>query len=173
MDGTFLDILKSKNNWGLDELFSDEKTMVFRFIELLEQSTTPWGELQIGTEFFYQRGRTDLVAVSEEGNVIAFEAKLKLWKIALQQAYRNKCFADISYVLLPKEEVRKASQYLNEFERREVGLCSISEDEVNILFPAKRTEPLQPWLRHKALLYVSKEEETNGEESGTGCKSNL
>jgi hypothetical protein len=154
-------------------LFSDEKTMVFRFIELLKQSTTPWGELQIGTEFFYQRGRTDLVAVSEEGNVIAFEAKLKQWKIALQQAYRNKCFADISYVLLPKEEVHNASRYFNEFKRRDVGLCYISEEEVNILFDAQCTEPLQPWLRHKALLYVNKEEETYGEEPGVGCKSNL
>lgn len=154
-------------------MFLDEKAMVFRFIEILEQATTPWGELQIGTEFFYQRGRTDLIAVSEEGDVIAFEAKLKKWKIALQQAYRNKCFADISYVLLPKDEVRIASQYLDEFERREVGLCSISDDEVNILFPAKRTKPLQPWLRHRALLYVSKEGGTNGQESGINCKSNL
>jgi hypothetical protein len=155
------------------KLFPDEKTMVFRFIELIERPTTPWGALQIGTEFFYQRGRTDLVAVSVQGKVIAFEAKLKKWKIALQQAYRNKCFADISYVLLPKEEAKNASRYSNEFKRRDVGLCYMSDEEVNILFHAKCTEPLQPWLRHKALLFVNKEEGTYGEESGISSKSNL
>ncbi len=144
-------------------MFPNERKMVIRFVELLEQSTTPWGELLLETEFFYQRGRTDLVAVSKEGNVIAFEAKLKRWKIALQQAYKNKCFANLSYVVLPKEEVHNAYRYPNEFKRRDVGLCCISDEEIDILYPAKCTKPLQPWLKDKALIYIQKGGETFGE----------
>jgi hypothetical protein len=44
-------------------------------------------------EFDYSRGRTDVVALRDGEHVIAFEAKLKDWRTALHQAYRNTCFA--------------------------------------------------------------------------------
>ena len=135
-------------------MFPDEKTLVLNFVNQLESSFSPWGEVKYATEFDYKRGRTDIVAVSTDGKVIAIEAKLIKWKEALQQAYRNQCFADLSYVLLPESEVKNASKYNIEFNRRGVGLCCITEDGINIVHQAHDSEPLQPWLREKALEYV-------------------
>ena len=84
-------------------LFSDERSMVCCFTMHLREASSPWGIVRLGTEFYYQRGRADVVAVLEDGTVIAFEAKLKRWKDALRQAYRNLCFADASFVVTPRE----------------------------------------------------------------------
>ena len=136
-------------------MFQNEETMVCNFVEYLAQISNLWGKVRVGTEFFYQRGRTDLVAVSDEGNVIAFEAKLNKWKIALHQAYRNRCFADLSYVILPEKQALIASRYEGEFIKRGVGLCYISgNNKVSIIYDAELSVPLQPWLRDRALLYV-------------------
>lgn len=135
-------------------MFPNEKTLVVKFIDCLESHSSPWGEVKLGTEFNYQRGRTDIVAVSEEGKVIAFEAKLSKWKVALQQAYRNQCFADLSYVLLPETEIKNASKNNSEFSKRGVGLCCLSNLGISIIHDANESTPLQPWLRNKALEYV-------------------
>jgi len=136
-------------------MFDNEKSLVDSFIDSLETIPSPWGELKLGSEFFYQRGRTDLVAVSNNGKVIAFEAKLKKWRIALQQAYRNRCFADFSYVLLPTYSANLAYKNLDEFILRGVGICCVSEDGFEILHEALLTEPIQPWLREQAFMYAS------------------
>lgn len=138
-------------------MFFDEKSLVNQFVLTLQSTSSPWGNLKIASEFFYQRGRTDIVALSSTGEVIAFEAKLKKWKIALQQAYRNRCFADLSYVLLPQDSVHNAYKHLDEFVIRRVGLCCFSEDVLEVLYDAPQTKPLQPWLRDQAVLHVSSE----------------
>lgn len=134
-------------------MFPSEKNLVEKFIDYLE-ITSPWGELKLGTEFNYQRGRTDIIGVSSEGKVIAFEAKLTKWKEALHQAYRNQCFANLSYVLLPETEINNASKYNLEFNRRGVGLCCLTELGISIVHDAHETVPLQPWLRDRAIDYV-------------------
>ena len=141
-------------------MFASEKIMVDTFIEYLETKDNIWGSVSFNTEFNYQRGKTDLVAISKSGKVLAFEAKLKKWKIALQQAYRNKCFADLSFVLLPESYISTAQKNKDEFDRRGVGLCYITKNNnVNIVFNAKPSEPLQPILRDKAFLYANFDEE--------------
>lgn len=107
-------------------MFSDEQSLVRVFVKHVQGVASPWGEIKIKPEFFYNRGRADLVAVSEDGKVIAFEAKLKRWKTALHQAYKNKCFADLSYVVLPEDSALCASRYSGEFIRRGICLCFIS-----------------------------------------------
>lgn len=134
-------------------MFSNEALLVYHFITTIKD-TSPWGGLRIGTEFNYQRGCTDLVAVSDNGKVLAFEAKLTKWKIALHQAYRNQCFADYSYVLLPKESAKKAINCIDDFIKRRVGLCCIAKDGVKVVFAAPETKPLQPWLHEKAFNYA-------------------
>lgn len=135
-------------------MYPDEKTLVVEFIDFLESNVSPWGDVQLGTEFNYQRGRTDIVAVSSDGKVIAIEAKLSKWKIALQQAYRNLCFADLSYVLLPEEVIKNALKYNSEFDIRGVGLCCLTKEGISIVHDADDSLPLQPWLRERALEYV-------------------
>lgn len=135
-------------------MFSDEQSLVCVFVKHVQGVTSPWGEIKIKSEFFYNRGRTDLVAVSEDGKVIAFEAKLKRWKTALHQAYRNKCFADLSYVVLPEDSALCASRYSGEFVRRGVGLCFVSHTDLAIIHEAAESAPLQPWLREQAFSFA-------------------
>lgn len=131
-------------------MFVDEEGLVESFIRSAE-SRSPWGELNLRPEFFYQRGRTDVVAVSGEGLVMAFEAKLRRWKIGLHQAYRNRCFADLSYLVLPEDAVEQAARHLDDFALRGVGLCCVTADGILILRDAELGDPIQPWLRRKAL----------------------
>jgi hypothetical protein len=136
-------------------MYNDERSLVDHFVLSLQSFPPPWGNVQFATEFFYQRGRTDLVAVSQTGQVIAVEAKLKKWRIALQQAYRNRCFANLSYVLLPTDSAMLAYNHREEFDLRGVGICYLNEGELEVLHDATLAEPLQPWLRDQAMLHVS------------------
>lgn len=138
-------------------MFTDENTLVNRFLQHVNTAGSPWIGMKIAKEFFYQRGRTDLVAISSGGQVIAFEAKLNRWRSALQQAYRNRCFADQSYVVLPEDVAEIAARHAGEFVRRGVGLCCVSKDGLDVLCGAKQEAPLQPWLRNEALAHVQVE----------------
>ena len=130
--------------------YSSEQTLVESFLEHLQTEVTPWGPLDVGVEFFYQRGRVDVVALATDGEVVAFEAKLTRWRDALQQAYRNNCLAHRSYVLLPQSTAIIALQYGAEFTRRRVGLCYVAKGEIVVLYDPPRAEPLQPWLTAEA-----------------------
>jgi hypothetical protein len=128
--------------------FGTEGILVDAFIECLDAVSSPWGRTSIEREFDYRRGRTDVVAVTAEGKVLAFEAKLCRWRDALNQAYRNLCFADLSFVVLPKETAERALQCSAEFSRRGVGVCYVcATGRIVILHDADEAEPLQLWLR--------------------------
>ena len=98
-----------------------------------------------------------MVAVAEDGAIIAFEAKLRKWRQALHQAYRNLCFAHRSYVVLPEKTALIAARYEEEFLTRGVGLCYVNDDELVILREAIANEPLQPRISDRASLHVSRE----------------
>lgn len=137
--------------------YASEQALVDAFSEALTASIDPWGGLlDHAHEFFYQRGRTDIVALSPEGKVFAFEAKLRDWKEALHQAYRNTCFAHESYILLPCYVASRVVQWEVEFSRRGIGVCTLEDGAVKILHPAKKVEPLQPWLSQRALAHISR-----------------
>jgi len=143
--------------------YSNEQALVQGFVESLRDERTPWNCIHISTEFFYQRGRTDVIALDDAGNVIAFEAKLTNWRGALQQAYRNTCFANLSYVVLPKPVAMRACRFLAEFERRNVGICYIDANDLRILHEASAVDPVQPWLATRAvasMTAVSRHEST-------------
>lgn len=135
-------------------MFSDEKSMVSCFIQHLQVVSSPWGSLKFKTEFYYQRGRTDVVAVAQDGTVIAFEAKLRKWKEALHQAYRNLCFANASFVVMPQELGANMARRRGEFRRFGIGLCTISEDRIDVIYQPPAVQPLQPWLKERASKYV-------------------
>ena len=133
-------------------LYSSEQELVENFLEHL--TGEPWDIVGVGIEFNYMRGRADVVALLPSNEVIAIEAKLCKWRIALQQAYRNRCFADKSYVLLPDTVAQIASRYEYEFDRRGVGICCIQDGHICIIKEAIADEPIQPWLRQVAIEYV-------------------
>src|SRR5438132_10558829 len=105
--------------------YASERALVDEFTRALAEALHVWGTLDFAEEFYYLSGRTDVVAITEEGDVIAFEAKLQDWKEALHQAYRNTCFAHESYVVVPCHVARRAIRSDAEFTRRGVGLCTI------------------------------------------------
>lgn len=131
--------------------YSLERDLVNDFCTSLVDSLSPWGSLNTSREFSYGRGRADVIASNQSGVVIAFEAKLYRWRDALQQAYRNKCFANQSYVLLPEYEASSAMRYSYEFSRRSVGLCTLSDQKIMVFLDFKVETPLQRWLHEKAI----------------------
>lgn len=58
--------------------------------------------------------------------IVAVEAKLKKWQSALAQAYRNRQFADESWVVLDHRYQAPAAAQLDRFQRSGVGLASVS-----------------------------------------------
>lgn len=135
-------------------LYSTEQELVDVFLDQLTHGGS-WEASKFGTEFNYMRGKTDIIAISLCNEVIAIEAKLSKWRNALQQAYRNRCFADMSYVLLPLNIAEVACRHEHEFEKRGVGICSIKEGRITILKEASIDAPIQPWLRQAAFQYAT------------------
>jgi len=115
----------------------------------------PWATFRFETEFNYCRGKTDIIAISPDNEVIALEAKLSKWRTALQQAYRNRCFADKSYVLLPFSTAQTTVCHEHEFRKRGGGICTIVDNRIVILQEAVADEPIQPWLRNVAIQYAA------------------
>ena len=129
-----------------------ERNLVRQFVRGLRDVSCPWGKVGVSREFDYSRGRADLVVAAEDGNhLIAFEAKLKRWRDALQQAYRNLCFAHSSYVILPRRTALRAQLYAGEFAYRNVGLCYIERDRINVVLTSEKSIPIEPWLLDAAL----------------------
>jgi hypothetical protein len=141
--------------------FANEQMLVTSFVSHLISDESPWGAVRVATECYYQRGRTDIVAYTPEQSVIAVEAKLEDWRTALQQAFRNRCFAHRSYVLLPKKTAFRAHRYAGEFERRQVGICYMDDGDIVELQSSTESEPLEPWLSLRARRHI--------EDSGAGA----
>jgi len=145
--------------------YSSESALVEDLLADLRRTTSPWGRLRTSTEFDFQRGRTDVVALASLG-ILAFEAKLTKWRNALHQAYRNRCFASRSFVVLPPPVAKRAVRFEGEFKRRGVGLCSLGEAtnwRIEILVEALEAEPWQQWLASVAEARIR---ERTGEASG-------
>lgn len=131
--------------------FCTENALVDAFVSALyDGHETSLPAAAIVREFSFLRGKPDVVSVSAEGEVIAFEAKLTRWRDALVQAYRNTCFAHRSFVVLPWKTAHTASKFCAEFERRSVGICAVKDGRLIIIQAAVRVEPVEPWLSVEA-----------------------
>lgn len=132
-------------------MYNLEKELVQEFMFCLPYSSfSVLGPLKLAKEFNYNRGRVDVIALTGSKDIIAFEVKLKKWRSALHQAYRNTCFANYSYVIVPENIAKRALMYSPEFDDRAVGLCYISDGNLVIAHEAARSEPIQPWLSIQA-----------------------
>lgn len=124
-----------------------EEYLVDDFVTCLAGGSTPWGAVDYVREFDFQRGRPDVIMVSEDDSVVAVEAKLTRWRDALYQATRNRTFAQRSYVLLPRNVALRAEKHIDEFRIRNVGLCYVDNRErVSIIFEPEHEAPIEPWL---------------------------
>jgi hypothetical protein len=132
-------------------VYSTEKLLVDQFVRVLGSGENPWGPVAVSCEFFYSRGTTDVVALTDNEVLIAFEAKLKDWRCALDQAYRNTCFAHKSFVVVPKSTAYTAFAYIAEFRRRGVGLCYLDGEGLTVLEEPAVSTPIEPWIAAKAM----------------------
>ena len=90
-----------------------------------------------------------------QDSVIAIEAKLEDWRTAMHQAFRNRCFAHQSYVLLPKHIAVRAHCYSGEFDRRQVGICYLDDNKtIVVLHAAIASEPIEHWLCTRAKKHI-------------------
>ena len=138
-----------------ETVFGSERELVAQFVAALVADGAPWGYLRVTSEFFYGRGRVDVLGACEKKRVIAFEAKLTRWREALHQAYRNTCLAHRSYVVLPAHVAARALSSQREFQKLGVGLCTLIDGRVVILLDVPPTDPIQPWLALLAAESVS------------------
>lgn len=147
-------------------MYSQEYALVDDFVAQLPSSPfAQGGSIVISTEFDYSRGRADIIAMTDEHEIIAFEAKLKNWREALHQAYRNTCFAHYSYVILPEKIALRAVQFEMEFYERCVGICYIEDGEIIVVYEARKTTPVQNWLvirAQKTLAGLLEDEQDSG-----------
>ena len=134
--------------------FDSELAMSDIFCLELNGRNSPWGKVSLAKEFNFSRGRTDVIAVDEDGSLHAFELKLEKWSCALTQAYRSTSFAHFSYVVVPEKVVGRALRHAEDFKKRSVGICSIGRDGLNVVLPAVHTMPIQPWLAQAAISAV-------------------
>jgi hypothetical protein len=135
-------------------MYQSEKALVNKFVVKLRSAISPWGSVSIGREFRYEGGRTDVIALQKQGQLLAFEAKLTNWRDALAQAYRATFFAHRSYVLLPESTARLAEPHFSEFHERRVGLCSMRGENLAIVFDCETSDPLQTWVHQAAFQMI-------------------
>ncbi|MES2643873.1 MAG: hypothetical protein V4850_30575 [Myxococcota bacterium] len=137
--------------------FDSEREMVDRMLGLVISGASPWSPSRMCTEFEYANGRTDVIALLDSHIVLALEAKLTRWRIAVDQAYRNTCFAHRSFVVLPWKEALRASAHRAEFERRRIGLCGVRSDRIVVLIEPSEVHPVLPHLTTKAIARLDQE----------------
>lgn len=87
----------------------------------------------------------------------AFEAKLKDWRKALQQAFRYRYFADKSIVVLPSENAQAAEAHLETFQHLNIGLWTFDKTSGRIrkCFTPCGVSALNRQAREKAISLIS------------------
>lgn len=138
--------------------YDSEYALIEIFLKKIMHEHDPLGINGFSREFDYRSGKTDIIFRSTAKKLICVEAKLFKWKDALHQAYRCSTFSHYSYVLLPWHCAQIAIKSKNEFDRRNVGLLTIENDQIRILIKPKLHIPLQPWLTESAFEQTEKEE---------------
>lgn len=145
---------KIKDIIGVKVMYKFESELVEEFRAALSDNASILAIIAVAPEFNYVEGKVDLIAINNDGDLIAFEAKLSRWRNALNQAYRNSSFVHYSYVVLPETILENVINYIDEFHRRGIGLCVFNSSGIRIEIPATRRMPIQPWLTSAAINYI-------------------
>ena len=130
--------------------YMTESLVVGRLIE--NGVPLPWktkNKIRCATEVKVIANRADIVYFESQGNtgvgfIAAIEAKVHDWRRALQQAYRDKLFADRVYVALEEQYANSAISQIAEFRRASVGLITVNQDNVTVHFHPPVNTSLSP-----------------------------
>lgn len=131
-------------------MFSSEAQLVDTAVRHLRGGRSPWGSVELVTEWDYRHGRADILARDLSHALVALEAKLSRWQIACDQAYRNTAYATKAYVLVPENVALRVCRHRAHFEARHIGLCSVTPDEMRVLIEAPVVRPLMNWVAELA-----------------------
>ena len=85
----------------------------------------------------------------EEISIISFELKLKDWKRAAKQAFRYKSFSNLTYVVIPMENINAALNNIQIFEQYNIGLAKFEEGHLEIIFKPRLQDPFSHELTSK------------------------
>jgi hypothetical protein len=132
------------------QLFKKESRLVAALLRALTGDAIPWHPKGLVREFDYVSGRTDVLALTDTNQLIAFEAKLQDWRRAIRQAWRSTSYVDMAYVVLPADRAYVAKEYCDQFLDYGVGLCLICEDGLRVAIESSRTSPVLGWLSARA-----------------------
>jgi hypothetical protein len=141
---------KKINTSTAPDLISTEAELVQRFVLALEAGKTCWGAVEVMTEWCHPTGAADILVRTNQGGIIAFEAKLTEWRRAYHQAYRNTMYANRVYVLMPSATVHRPLPFKEEFRLRGIGLCSYNAGKIHVHIGASEQDELLTWVRRKA-----------------------
>jgi hypothetical protein len=113
--------------------------------------------VEVATEWDYASGSTDVLICTSALEIVAFEAKLRDWRTALHQAYRNTTFARRAFVVMPSDPATRVASNKLHFEQRGVGLMSFSRKGCEFLIDAERREDplILPWMHERALAHFA------------------
>lgn len=130
--------------------FETEATLVDGFVGKLKRGRSPWGKVELITEWDHKSGNVDVLVRTRGNSLIAFEAKLTEWRRAFFQAYRNAAYANRVFVVMPTHTVHRALAAVAEFELRGIGLCSFDGKRLEVLIEAREQDELLRWVRERA-----------------------
>lgn len=154
--------------------YTSEADLVMDFLDFLQQGESPWGDVETTTEWDYRTGITDVLIRTTQGYLVAFEAKLRDWRRASHQAYRNTTFAKQAYVVMPYKAAERASVHKTIFERYGIGLCSVKKNYVSIIIEAPEVddEPLLPWMHRRAHMFFDEVAKAESSLDEKYCREN-
>lgn len=98
-----------------------------------------------------------LERILKRRTLISFEAKLKNWQQALQQAYRYRYFSDKSIVVMPYENANPALKNIEVFDELKVGLWTFdkSTNRIRKHYTPTSVRALSMDARQKAIAKIS------------------
>jgi len=98
-----------------------------------------------------------LEKILKRRTLISFEAKLKNWQQALQQAYRYRYFSDKAIVVMPFENANPALKHIEVFDELKVGLWTFekSSNRIRKHYTPTRVRALSKDARQKAIAKIS------------------
>lgn len=137
-------LIKNKKRVSLtylvDNLPFSEKELRYRILRFLEDHSLIYkaGDDDYRINYNYNIGLNHSVAV---------EAKIKDWQRGLYQAYRYKWFANLSYLALYKDFIEQPRKNLHLFEKLNVGLLSVGDNDVEkVLYNPQKEKPQSRYM---------------------------
>jgi len=127
--------------------------MEFRFEKELEQAAIPFLKsfliYYVWQVPLYTR-MIDLVGIDRNDQLIGIEFKLKNWKRALQQAYRNVNAFDYVYVCLPDGRYR--NDLITEAQKWGIGVLIYDFNKKGIVIASQGKKIVRQWQPNVAFL---------------------